>query len=332
MKTALILISLFAGLTEVARCEEEPAVIVTLRDAPVAIRGMRVRVADVADVEVLASENTARVLASRLKRLELARFQGASSLKIVQTSVRAVLIRAGIADRNLVVDGPATITVSQRRLRIDAGRTEGLMRKHLKEVLGSKASEVDLELAGIFRPAEVPVGKFRLDLNVTPATENPQYVGRMPMWLVAIADGETVLRHPFDVLLRREVEVVRVKRRVNKGRPLSSDDIELVNMVLDGRADGLLFSLSDALGRTTKVQVEKGTLLDSRSLKSLTVIRKGDLVTARVRIGKLTAAAMCRAESDAGIGDHVMLRNLESDQTVFGRVIDGRTVEVTAKR
>ncbi|MCA9323335.1 MAG: flagellar basal body P-ring formation protein FlgA [Salinibacterium sp.] len=308
---------------------EDTTIIVTLKSEVYESRGTRLLLGDVATVAVISEPGREASIRARLLRLELARLSPtAGSRSLDHAFVREQLVAAGFAPASIDIDGARTVKVRLKTMRVDARRIEAMVTRHIQDSLGSRAEEARIRLAGVTRPFDVAVGRYRLDLRLEGDPENDQYVGRLLLTLVAVVDGEVVHREPVPVYVRRPIEVVRVIRRVAKGRPLGIDDLELTTTEIDGSIDGLVFDIGSVLGRKALGEFEKGTLLDTRRIQPLTAIRKGDIVTAKVTIGALRIETPCRASHDAAVGEHILLVNIESKKTVQGIVVDARTVDV----
>ena len=316
-------------LTVLGRAQTDAGVIVTLRAPTSEFRGNRLLLGDVAKIDVFAGKGRSAGLRARLARIELGRWGPDSSVLIVDHKlVRQGLIDAGVDAKALEIDGPDRIQAVQKRIRIDARRAERAIRRHIEGVLGSRAKDAEVRFVGAFHPFDAPIGRFRFALDVEEDPRNRAMAGRLDLSLVVKADGVVQRRVVVPVIVRRSVEVVRMARRVAKGRVLSPEDLELTTVVMDGNNRGLLHDIMEAVGRKTLRHLEKGMLLAERSIEGLPAIRKGDIVTARVRVGGLVAQAVCQASQDGALGQRIALINMGSKKTVYGIVVSPRIVEV----
>ncbi len=325
------LILLIAGLilATSGRAQSKAGVIVTMKTPTSEFRGSRLLLGDIAKIDVFAGKRRSAGLRARLARVELGRWSKDSSVLTVERKlVRRSLIDAGVDAKVLEIDGPERVQAVQKRVRIDARRAERAIRRHIEGVLGSRAKDSEIRFVGTFRPFDAPVGRFRFALDVEEDTRNRTMAGRLDLSLIVKADGVVQRRVIVPVIVRRPVEVVRMARRVAKGRVLAPEDLELTTVVMDGNNQGLFHDIMEAVGRKTLRHLERGMLLSDTSIEGLPAIHKGDIVTARVRIGGLVAQAVCQASQDGAIGQRIALINMGSKKTVYGIVVSPRIVEV----
>ncbi len=311
------------------RAQTNAGVIVTMKAPTSELRGSRLLLGDIAKIDVFAGKGRSAGLKARLSRIALGRWSRDSDVLVVEReNVRRQLVDAGVDAKVLEIDGPERIQVLQKRVRIDARRAERAIRRYIEGVLGTRAKETEIRFVGAFRPFDAPLGRFRFELDVEEKRQARTMAGRIDFSLIVKADGVVQRRVVVPVIVRRPVDVVRMARRVAKGRVLAPEDLELTTVIMDGNTQALFSDIMEVVGRKTLRHLEKGMLLSERSIEGLPAIRKGDIVTARVRVGGLVAQALCQASQDGAIGQRIALINMGSKKTVYGTVVSPRIVEV----
>ena len=328
MRLLLTLLSIL-GATPVERPHEDAAVLIEVTTAEVEIRGRVLRLADFARIEVLGAPDTSKAQAARLGLMDLVHFDGAASTaSIDHAAIRRAVVSAGFPTDNVSITGPERVEVRQRRIRIATSRIEAAARRHVMEALGSEAEDAEIRMAGPPAAIEVPAARYRMEIECDGDPRNPRYVGLCRLEIRVVVDGETVLREPVAVIVKREVSVAKLRRGIQKGRALGIDDVEIVKLSIDGGDSSFVTSLSSVLGRKAVRNLESGAVLLDLDLQALPIIAKGDVITARIRVGGLIAETLVRAEQEGGRGERIALTNLESSRPLQGTIIDARTVEI----
>lgn len=179
------------------------------------------------------------------------------------------------------------------------------------------------------RPLLAPIGDLTIDALVRP----PQLRGGL--WIADIAgicDG----RPAFDCTLRYRVRVtgpVLVARRpLRRNEALSPDDV--VRQIRDisslrGRPLRTDDELRDraARGRAARA-ASAGTILTDEWVEPIPAVRRGEPVTAVVRIGAVCATARVLALADGAVGDTIRVRAGETRTEFLVRVSGPGRAEV----
>jgi flagella basal body P-ring formation protein FlgA len=154
---------------------------------------------------------------------------------------------------------------------------------------------------------------------------------------IQLWDGESIISTraaAFDIRKRQTVAVATIA--LTRDRPIDERSVQFERRFVTTTFDEL--DPSQVYGQRVRSNVVAGTILQARDLQTTSrgsqiIVKKGDLVTAYARVGKLeTRLRNVEAMQDAGIGDSVKLMNRESDNLFSGKVIGAGAVRVVVEQ
>ena len=290
----------------------------------VEVLGTRVVLSDIARVDGLDARAT-----ERAKRIEVARFRSTGDRLIFERgTVRRVLEQAGFGGKGLEIRGAARCSVRPRSVQLDSQRVIGMARRHIENALVGQQGVLGIEYAGEALDLRIPAARFRSKLDIAGDPKNPRYAGLVNLRLLVRIDGETMTSRAVPMYVRRRLSIVVAKRRVSKGRPIGFDDVVLEEREVTRLGPDVLTSVEELVGMLAAQPIARGQAVLRRSVKALPVIRRGAIVTAILSSGGIRLEALCRARQAGAPGERIVLENVESRRSVYGVVIDSRTVRV----
>ncbi len=172
---------------------------------------------------------------------------------------------------------------------------------------------------------KIEVATGTLDLSATlPATFNPDG----PISVRLEIQGEGFSRSAF-VRTRVRVETPQpvLVRPVEAHSPIVSGDVQWQLTPL-GRSGDVVGSINSIRGKLSKQDLREGQILTERLLYSPVMVRRGDSVTVRARLGSVTVAATMIARSSGEYGDTIVVEHLNGGGKATARVTGDGTVEV----
>lgn len=137
-------------------------------------------------------------------------------------------------------------------------------------------------------------------------------------------DGSIVKRFSGSIFLNLWVDAPTLIRPMNRGDAIRPADITYKNVNL-AYANGELW---DGKGGPWQLTRSVGALqpISADDLKPLAAIRKGDKVLLVYNKGNVHLSVVVEAMEDGGLGDLILVRNLDSKKHVYGMVRDESTV------
>lgn len=316
-------LALLAGLAAALPAQEKTAPTwITLR-AHTEIRGLVARVGDVAEVKSLDP-----TLARRVRLLEIGRFEnGRDRVDLTQASLRKILTDHGVRRDDLVLRGAERVVVRPQSSTVEPARLRRMIDRHVRLVLEGETIEA-IRPAKPLRPVPIPRGRYRSELRIEPDEKNVLYAGRVELTLAVVVDGRVARRVSLPTMVERRGQIVIAKKRVPANRPLRYEDLALREGRLGVETTGAFTSIEEALGQITRSPLVSGQTLRQDLLRRPPVVRRGDIITVRVKIGRLEATALCRAQKDAAPGERFALKNIDTNKTVYAVAVDSRTADL----
>ena len=121
---------------------------------------------------------------------------------------------------------------------------------------------------------------------------------------------------------------LRTARPIARGTVLEVDDL----VQAEGDVGSVLLkplpTLAQVLGSTAARTLTEGDLISAATIRPPTLVRSGDVVVTRVRVGSVVVTGRTTATRSGQLGDVVGLVNEESGRRLRGRVIAAGEVEV----
>lgn len=127
-------------------------------------------------------------------------------------------------------------------------------------------------------------------------------------------------------------DVVRTRRPIARGTRLGPDDVARTAADLGGRPLKPLPSLDESLGARAMRDLGVNAILGRGDIAAEPMIRVGDVVRARIRVGDVEVIATVIAAENGRADDVVRVVNRESRRTLRARVTGRGEVEVVDVR
>ena len=183
----------------------------------------------------------------------------------------------------------------------------------LRRAIDPALTGVELTATALDARLRLPACGAALETHVQPPRGN-QY--RVPV-RVACAQGATwSLNVPVEI--RREQQVLVLKRAVARGETLGAGDVVAQKRVLAGLASPFVARVEELSGRPTRRSLPEGTAVTAEALAPALLIHRGQNVTLTASAGGFEVRAPGRAMSDAGARQRLRVQNLDSLKIVEG--------------
>ena len=124
-------------------------------------------------------------------------------------------------------------------------------------------------------------------------------------------------------------EVVVASRPVRRGQIITEADVTLRAMDVSQCPENRLPGLDSVLGKRARRNIDAFSVLRSDMVELPPVVRRGDMVQIVAETDQMTIRTMGVVKSIGGReGDRVQVVNIDSDQAIYGRVVNSKTVTV----
>jgi flagella basal body P-ring formation protein FlgA len=124
------------------------------------------------------------------------------------------------------------------------------------------------------------------------------------------------LNVPVDI--RREFDVLVMRRPVARGEPLAANDVTVQKRVLPGLASPFVGRLEDLRNRVTRRPLAEGAPVSADALTAALLIKRGQSVTLAASMGGIEVRAPGIALADATARQRLRVQNLDSLKVVEG--------------
>jgi flagella basal body P-ring formation protein FlgA len=312
-------------LTAAVHAESEP-IRVILRPAA-ALPATDVRIGDVAEVKGGIESERAGIEATVLgmapppgERAELSR-----------AFVGDFLSRRGWTRARLTVGGAGRtiLTPMTTTLAGDVLLTEGL--ESLREAFGpdTGACKIDVSPGTVPPSVVLPAGRSGVTTEYRIRSEQPR-TGTTYVDAALLVDGRPyrIVSLPYHV--RVVANVLTTTAPIRRDEPFGPHNLRIEEREIT-RLVGhtALSSFEEVEGLLARRTLRPGEIVDTNTAYRPHAVRRGDPVVLVLREGVLTVTTKGVAGANGHLGQEIPVKNARSGRTVFGRVIDAKTVEVT---
>lgn len=252
-------------------------------------------------------------------------------------SITTRLVLAGWLVEEIRIIGSPEVQVSFRQPEL---LTDAVIEESATDaafaIMGGEREDLAVKLQSVFVQS-LPLNIRELDGLMARVSPPPQVGPGRSIMQIQLWDGDQLVATrsaAFDIRKRQKVAVAKIA--LTRDKPIDERSVQFemrfVSTTLD-ELDG-----SQVFGQRVRTNIVPGTILQARDFQTTPagariMIKKGDLVTAYARAGKLqTRLRNVEALQDAGIGDNIKLLNRESDNLFSGKVMSPGTVMVIIER
>lgn len=123
-------------------------------------------------------------------------------------------------------------------------------------------------------------------------------------------------------------KVVVASNPLNKGIPLTADDLRLTEQNTANLTSGFYTEKDALIGKVLTRSVSAGMPLTNAYLENPVLIQRGQMVTLIVKKGELEVTSHGIALNKGRIGDVIAVKNTSSKRVIEGTVMTGQTVEI----
>jgi flagellar basal body P-ring formation protein FlgA len=209
----------------------------------------------------------------------------------------------------------------------------GMGEKEIKDAVKSHVEEnapwpkdrIRVEFLAAISEAAIPAGSSTCQVR---SRAGESYIGRTS-FVVRFCKGDTFIREET-VRVRIEVltEVVVSTGSIARDAIIDPSDVMVKKKWLDTSSSGVVSDVGEVGGKKAATRINAGTEITKHMLRSVPVVKKGEVVRIVLESGPMMISAMGLCEQDGGAGDLIRVQNTSSKKTVFARVIGASLVKV----
>ena len=296
---------------------------------PITIRipdRVEVDTADVSLGQMAQITGSASDRIEHLKRMVLGRSPLAGQTRTLSRDYILLRLRqSGYDPAALSVRAPATITLTRRAVCISAADLEMMAREYVNANPPFTGSE--LTITAVRTPGDVmlPTGDIRHEIQYLPQTRPS---GTLPLTVFFMTDGKPVKRVQVTVNVVMVKSVPVTRRPIARYQLIQEDDLMMQAMDVTRLPANTVMAYEEIKGQRARRNIGPRTVLRKDQLEFPPVVKKGDRVQILAQSGGLRITTLGEVKSVGRVGERVRVVNLDSNKSLFARVIDARTVQV----
>ncbi len=152
--------------------------------------------------------------------------------------------------------------------------------------------------------------------------------GSIPVSLILRAGGEKDREIRVQARVEIYADVVMAKNSLRRHQTVGERDVQMVNKNITLFPGDVATDLQEVVGRRMVLSVNPQEILRKSMVEVPPLIKKGDRVTLLVENAHFQISCTGEAKEDGRAGERIKMVNISSQKEVFGRVVDGHTVQV----
>jgi flagellar basal body P-ring formation protein FlgA len=245
---------------------------------------------------------------------------------IQATRIAEAALAAGLPAIDTALVSQVVVTRAARKIM--KAEMEEAVRKALAGRYGLDQADVNLALEGnettIFVEPEA-AGELRVqDLVLDARNQHLEAT-------IAVAGSRALTLKPLRVAgqVVDTIEVPVLARGVARGEQVRPSDIRLERRPRTEVAQSGFVDMSALTGRIARSTLQAGTLVREADLAKQEVVGKNDMVTVTYETPGLQLAMRGKAMESGGVGDIVLVQNLQSKRTLQGTIVGAGRISVS---
>lgn len=318
----LVVILSVSIATFVAGAEEfsRPTVFVNPK---VTVKGEKILLGDIAKISI--SHSQFETVAARLALVDLGNAPSPlSSTTLVGSNILTAIEKAGIAQDQIGYSIPKTVVVERSGREISKDEILNALRDKFSrsDVLDIQVKDVTWNNNQVIPSGDTSYEIYRL---------GEPSGGKIPIRIEALVDQMPAARFLATAIADDWREIPVLRRTIDRGMLISSDDIQMVRLNLFQQPEDIIFKPENVVGYRAKGRLVAGDVIRSNEVDVPPMIPRGAQVTMVYRKGALVASAKGQTLADGFENGEVMVRNTKSQRVLKAKVKNAEQVEVIAE-
>jgi len=235
------------------------------------------------------------------------------------------LRQAGYDPALMTIDVPEKITLSRRAVKLSAEDMEMMVRAHIAANPPFTGAEMTITAVRIPGDILLPTGDIQHEIQYL---QQSRPSGSLPLNIFFSKNGHQVnrLTATATVTLLKEVPVTR--RPIARYELIQAEDLMLQTMDVADLPANTVFDFEEISGQRARRTIGPRTVLRKDQLEYPPAVQRGDRVIIIAASGGLRITTLGEVQHTGRAGERIKVVNLDSNKTLFARVIDSRTVQV----
>lgn len=262
----------------------------------------------------------------RLAKVVIGRAPLPGKSRIIQDSYIKMRLRQSRVDlAGVQLQIPPQIVVSRSFIKISKERIKKIVADFIHHTLPVQQKSARLTNVDVAQAVVLPPG--RVTYTVMPP-RNSELLGKLPLSVLFSVNGHFVKRTWATVTIEMLADVVIAKRSIGRYKPISQEDIMVVQMDLAALPSNVITDPAGVIGKRAKRAIHARTPLRTDLVEFPPLVKRGDMVLIVVESAGLKITALGQVRRKGRRGERIPVVNLDSKKILYARVVDSHTVRV----
>ena len=209
--------------------------------------------------------------------------------------------------------------------RLDRSEIARYLENEMQKALGDERKVVRVKDLQGGEKVIVPSGDLSWEARIP---DRFYQGGSIPVSLILRAGGEKDREIRVQARVEIYADVVMAKNSLRRHQTVEERDLQVVNKNITLFPGDVATDLQEVVGKRMVLSVNPQEILRKSMVEVPPLIKKGDRVTLLVESAHFKITGTGDAKEDGRVGERIKVINISSQKEVFGRVVDGQTVQL----
>lgn len=248
-----------------------------------------------------------------------------NSRKLESARIKTRLKQNRIDLAQLVLDIPPSITVTRSFIEVSQEKMKGLVSDYISANFLAGNSNASIKKIQVSESLRLPSGRITYEVT---APRDRAMVGQVPFSVNFEVNGKLYKRVWTTVTIEVLAEVVITKKPLGRHKPITEDDIMVLEMDLAKVPADVITDPEAVLGKRTRRAIGSKTVLRANLVEFPPLVKRGDVVVIVAETNGLKITALGQVKKKGARGDRIPVVNFESKKVLYARVVDANTVKI----
>jgi flagella basal body P-ring formation protein FlgA len=235
------------------------------------------------------------------------------------------LKKSGIDITRILLKVPEKIEVSRSYVEADQEMIKKTLINFIYELMLGRGAEVNVREIQIHSDLVLPKGD--ITYSVVPPKDTI-LSSPMPFSIILKVNGRAHKTIRAWVKLEILTEVVIAKRPIGRYKPITTEDIYMKKLNAVHLPSNIVTDFREVLGKRARRNINSKTVMRTDLIEYPPLVRRGDMVMIVAETKGLKITALGEVRNSGRRGEKVRVVNVDSQKSVFARVVDANTVQI----
>ena len=220
---------------------------------------------------------------------------------------------------------PAAVTVTRSHVEIKKVEIEQIVSGFIRSNLSAEYETARITNIRVPERLVLPKGRITYDVRLP---GNAELMGNCPLSVTFIVNESFKKRIWTSATIEFLTDVLVTRKPIGRHKPITENDIELVQMDLAKLPANALADPDVVLGQRAKRALNAGTVLRTNLVELPPLVKRGDMVVIVLESKGLKITALGQVKRKGKLGERIPVINFDSKKVLYAQVVDANTVKV----